>query len=240
LPRSEAASLSGRFRYCESFRMPAHDGVAAHTGAGVRKPSREETAGGVARWPVRRYGIWRLSCLSSGTTFAIWHELCARVKTSFAARVISKSYALQKGHILQLVRYVPGGQPLSRMTEQYFHATASNGIVSSSPYTPTRNHDRISNRIGSGFRNCPRCRCRLAALPTPSKIERAITMLIDHRFWDMLLARLRHVRRSHRSIHCWCAHAARRSALPRERFSPLTQSGMPSVPFRPLEGFNDT
>src|SRR4030081_2258803 len=31
--------------------------VARHTpGAGVRKPSMEETAGGVARWRVRRYG----------------------------------------------------------------------------------------------------------------------------------------------------------------------------------------
>src|SRR6202051_2077365 len=33
-----------------------HDGGAAHTGAGVRKPPREETAGGVARSCVRRYG----------------------------------------------------------------------------------------------------------------------------------------------------------------------------------------
>jgi hypothetical protein len=36
--------------------MPAHEGGAAHTGAGVRKPPREETAGGVARRLVRRYG----------------------------------------------------------------------------------------------------------------------------------------------------------------------------------------
>ena len=33
-----------------------HDGGAAHTGAGVRKPPREETAEGVARFCVRRYG----------------------------------------------------------------------------------------------------------------------------------------------------------------------------------------
>ncbi len=36
--------------------MPAHEGGAARTGAGVRKPPMEETAGGVARWRVRRYG----------------------------------------------------------------------------------------------------------------------------------------------------------------------------------------
>src|SRR3954465_7833938 len=41
-----------------------HDGGAAHTGAGVRKPPREETAGGVERPRVRRYrdfgvgGVW--------------------------------------------------------------------------------------------------------------------------------------------------------------------------------------
>src|SRR3979411_2959140 len=33
-----------------------HDGGAAHTGAGVRKPPREETAGCRARCRVRRYG----------------------------------------------------------------------------------------------------------------------------------------------------------------------------------------
>src|SRR5271170_6683890 len=71
-----------------------HDGGAAHTGAGVRKPPKEETAGGVTWWRVRRYGIWRLWCLSAGTTFAIWHELCEWVKTPFVVPVISKSYAL--------------------------------------------------------------------------------------------------------------------------------------------------
>jgi hypothetical protein len=40
----------------------------------------------------------------------------------------------------------------------------------------TRDHDCISNRIGSGL-------ATFAALPTPSMIERAIIMLTDHRFW---------------------------------------------------------
>jgi hypothetical protein len=50
----------------------------------------------------------------------------------------------------------------------------------------TRDHDCISNRIGSGIRTCPRCGCRLGtfgALPTPSTIYRAIIMLNNHRFW---------------------------------------------------------
>src|SRR5665213_3067045 len=107
---------------------------------------------------------------------------------------------------------------------KYFHVTASNGIVSNSSYTPLA--IMTASPIASVRLFDPRCRCRLAtfaALPTPSMIERAIIMLTDHRFFgDMLLAPHRQVRRSHRSIHCWHGHAARRSELPRERFSPLT------------------
>jgi hypothetical protein len=118
---------------------------------------------------------------------------------------------------------------------KYFHVTASNGIVSNSPYTPLAimAASPIASPIASVRVFDPRCRCRLAtfaALPTPSMIERAIIMLTDHRFFgDMLLAPHRQVRRSHRSIHCWHGHAARRSELPRERFSPMARSG-PSAP----------
>ena len=41
--------LGSNDRYCEGLRMPAHEGGAARTGAGVRKPPMEETAGCVAR-----------------------------------------------------------------------------------------------------------------------------------------------------------------------------------------------
>ena len=46
-----AAGNSRPYRECRP-----HEGGAARTGAGVRKPPMEETAGGVARWRVRRYG----------------------------------------------------------------------------------------------------------------------------------------------------------------------------------------
>src|SRR6202171_4951261 len=101
---------------------------------------------------------------------------------------------------------------------KYFHVTASNGIVSNSPYTPLA--IMTASPIASVRVFDPRCRCRLAtfaALPTPSMIE-PIIMLTDH----PLLVPHRQVRRCHRSIHCWHGHAARRSPLPRERFSPLT------------------
>jgi hypothetical protein len=104
---------------------------------------------------------------------------------------------------------------------KYFHVTASNGIVSNSPYTPLA--IMTASPIASVRVFDPRCRCRLAtfaALPTPSMIE-PIIMLTDH----PPLAPHRQVRRCHRSIHCGHGHAARRSALPRERFSPLTRNG---------------
>jgi len=109
---------------------------------------------------------------------------------------------------------------------KYFHVTASNGIVSNSPYTPLA--IMTASPIASVRVFDPRCRCRLAtfaALPTPSMIE-PIIMLTDY----PLLAPHRQVRHCHRSIHCWHGHAARRSALSRERFSPLARTGHSTLP----------
>jgi hypothetical protein len=39
-----ASDRLAQFSYCEGFRMPAHDDGATRSGAGVRKPAREETA----------------------------------------------------------------------------------------------------------------------------------------------------------------------------------------------------
>src|SRR6202165_905205 len=146
-----------------------------------RKP-REVWRGGASD----AMGTWRLSCPSASTTFALWHELCEWAKKPFSAPVTSKSYALQKGHILQLVRYVPDGSLCTASAEQIFpRDSVQRNCFELALYT-IRDHDCISNSIGSGIRNCPQCRCRLAtfgALPTPSMIDRAIIMLNDHRFW---------------------------------------------------------
>src|SRR3977135_159186 len=97
-----------------------------------------------------------------------------------------KELRVVKGHILQLVRYVPDGSLCTASAEQIFpRDSVQRNCFELALYT-TRDHDCISNRIGSGIRNCPRCRCRLAtfdALPTPSMIARAIITLNDHRFW---------------------------------------------------------
>jgi hypothetical protein len=47
-------------RLCEGLRMPALEGGAARTGAGVRKPPMEETAGGWRGGASDAEGIWRL------------------------------------------------------------------------------------------------------------------------------------------------------------------------------------
>jgi hypothetical protein len=56
-------------------------------------------------------------------------------------------------------------------------------------------------------------------------IDRAIIMLNDRRFWGRAFGPSPSGKTLHRSIHCWHGHAARRSALPRERFSPLAHFG---------------
>ena len=92
----------------------------------------------------------------------------------------------------------------------------------------TRDHDCISNRIGSGIRTCPRCGCRLVtfgALPTPSTIYREIIMLNNHRFWGHASGPSSSSGKTRSSFHPLLARPCR-SALPRERFSPMTFSRM--------------
>jgi len=62
------------------FGCRPHDGGAAHTGAGVRKPPREETAGCRARCRSDAMGFDGCRARVVSTTFAIWHELCEWVK----------------------------------------------------------------------------------------------------------------------------------------------------------------
>ena len=89
---------------------------------------------------------------------------------------------------MQLLGYARDGKLGIASAEPIFPATLarSSGDCSELVLYTTRDHNCISDRIGSGIRNCPRCRCRLAtsgALPTPSAIDRTIIMLNDRRFW---------------------------------------------------------
>ena len=118
---------------------------------------------------------------------------------------------------------------------KYFHVTASNGTVSNSPYTPLAITTASPSALVRVFD--PRCRCRLvtfAALPTPSMIERAIILLTDQRFWGHASGPSSSGKTLPCSIHCWHGHAARRSALPRERFRPLALNRSGGSGERPL------
>jgi hypothetical protein len=50
-------------------------------------------------------------------------------------------------------------------------------------------------------------------------VKRAHIMLTDYRFWGHASGPSSSGKTLPRSIYCWHGHAARRSALPRERFS---------------------
>ena len=52
--KSHFGSIGSEF--VKVFGCRPHEGGAARTGADVRKPPREETAGSRTRWRVRRYG----------------------------------------------------------------------------------------------------------------------------------------------------------------------------------------
>jgi hypothetical protein len=66
-------------------------------------------------------------------------------------------------------------------------------------------------------------------LATLSVRDRAIIVLNDHRFWGYASGPSSSGNTLPSSIHCWHGHAARRSALPRERFSLMAQSGGPEM-----------
>jgi hypothetical protein len=133
------------------------------------------------------------------------------------------------------VRYVPDGSLCTASAEQIFpRDSVQRNCFELALYT-TRDHgcisNRFSNRIGSGIRSAMQMSSRYVRCAPNAVDDRTRDHHADRSsvFGDMLLAPHRQVRRSHRSIHCWHGHAARRSELPRERFSPMARSG-PSAP----------
>jgi hypothetical protein len=117
------------------------------------------------------------------------------------------------------VRYVPAGSLRTASAEQIFPPDSVQRNCFEL-YT-ARDHDCISNRIGSGIRSAMQMSSRYVRCAPNAVDDRA-----DHHA-DRSSTSAPHcqVRRCHRSIHCWHGHATRRSALPRERFSPLTLFG---------------
>ena len=102
---------------------------------------------------------------------------------------------------------------------------ASNGIVSSSPYTPLAIMTAspiASVRVFETVRDADLA--TFGALPTSSMIDRAIIMLNDHRFWGHASGPSSSSGKTLSSFHPLLARPCR-SALPRERFSPLARNG---------------
>ncbi len=108
---------------------------------------------------------------------------------------------------------------------KYFHVIASNGIVSSSHYTPLAIMTAspiASVRVFETVRDADLA--TFGALPTSSMIDRAIIMLNDHRFWGHASGPSSSSGKTLSSFHPLLARPCR-SALPRERFSPLARNG---------------
>ena len=120
------------------------------------------------------------------------------------------------------MRYVPDGslctasveQILSRDSVQRNCFELALYIMTASPIASVRVFETVQRR-----------RCRRAtfgALPTLSVRDRAIIVLNDHRFWGYASGPSSSGNTLLSSIH---GHGARRRALPRERFRPLTPNG---------------
>jgi hypothetical protein len=174
-------------------------------GAGVRKPPMEETARGVARWRVRRYGDLMAVVPECEHNFCDMARTLRMRENTFRRPCNLKELRVG-GHILQLLRYLPDGSLCTASAEQIF------------PRDSVQRNFCVSDSIGAGIRNCPRRRCRRAtfgALPTLSVRDRAIIVLNDHRFWGYTSGPSLAGNTLPSSTH---GHAARRSALPRERF----------------------
>jgi hypothetical protein len=145
----------------------------------------EETAGGVSRRRVRRYGDLTAVVPECQHNFCDMARTLRMDENTFRRPCNFKELRVVKGHILQLLRYVPDGSLCTASAEQIFPRDSVQGNCFELALYIARDHDCISHSVQlSVIRNCPRCRCRLVdALPTPSVIDRAIIMLNDHRFW---------------------------------------------------------
>jgi hypothetical protein len=169
----------------------------------------------VARQTLRGFG----SCESE-------YNFCDMARTcSFSELAVAKKSTYYNFCVMCLLAvFVP------HRSNKYFHVIASKrncfefALYIMTHFQPHR----------FAYSNYPRRRYRyvtFGALPTLSVRDRAIIVLNDHRFWGWGYASgpSPSGNKLPSSIH---GHAARRSALPRERFSPLALFGNGGVACR--------
>jgi hypothetical protein len=106
-------------------------------GPAYAKPPMEETAGCVARWRVRRYGDLTAvvpecehNFCDMARTLRVGENTFRRPCNFKELRVVKKGTYCNLCAMCLMAAFVP------HRPNKYFHVTASNGIVSSSPYTP--------------------------------------------------------------------------------------------------------
>src|ERR1700716_2229541 len=110
---------------------------AACTGAVVRKPPMKETAGGVARWRVRRYGDLTAVVTECEYNFSDMARTLRMGENTFRRPCNFKELrVVKKGTYYNLCVMCLTAAFVPHRPNKYFHVTASNRIVSSSPYTP--------------------------------------------------------------------------------------------------------
>ena len=125
--------------------MPAHEGGAARTGAGVRKPPMEETAGGVARWRVRRYGDLAAVVPECEYNFCDMARTLRVGENTFRRPCNFKELrVVKKGRTLQLLRDVPDGSLCTASAEQIFPCDSVQRRCFKLALYTTRDHDCIS------------------------------------------------------------------------------------------------
>src|SRR5712691_10279530 len=107
-------------RFCEGLRTPARDDGATHSGG--RRPQTSKGGNRGRCGEMVRQTLWDLTAVVPECEY----NVCDMARTlrigenTFRRPLISKSYALQKGHILQLARYVPDGSFCAASAEQIF------------------------------------------------------------------------------------------------------------------------
>src|SRR5712671_1641869 len=180
---------------------------AACTGAVVRKPPMKETAGGVARWRVRRYGDLTAVVTECEYSFCDMARTLRMGENTFRrACKFQRVARCKKGTYYNLCVMCLMAAFVPHRPNKYCHVTASNGIVLSSPYTPLAIMTAspiASVRVFEPVRDADVGSLR-SVRSQRRRRYREIIMLNN-----LLLAPHHHqVRRSHRSIYCWHGHAA--------------------------------
>src|SRR5450432_2958448 len=130
----------------------------------------EETAGGMERPRVRRYGD--LTAVVPDRE----HNLCDMARTlrmgenAFRRSCNFKELRVVKRAHITTCALCACWHLCTALAEQIFPRDSVQRNCFELALYATRGHDCISNRIGSGIRNCPRCRCRLATFgPLPRR-----------------------------------------------------------------------